>query len=160
PRWSFPCWFWDYDNDGRLDLFVASYTFAGGEWVRPYLGLPRVGESMRLYRNAGKGTFVDATVDAGLDRAVAAMGANFGDAYNDVLFANPGGENDWLSIKLVGVKSNRAGIGAKIKVTLAGTGGIRYREVSSGGSFGASPLTQHVGLGKGARMASIEIVWP
>jgi len=236
PRWSFPTWFWDYDNDGRLDLFVASYTFAGGEWVRPYLGLPRVGESMKLYLNAGKGAFVDATVEAGLDRAVAAMGANFGDvdndgfldfylgtgaptyaavmpnllyrnrggksfvdvstssgtghlqkghgvsfvdldndgdqdlfatlggavpgdAYNSVLFANPGNVNDWLSIKLVGVKTNRAAIGAKITVTLA-DGSIRFREVSSGGSFGASPLTQHVGLGKGARIASVEVVWP
>jgi hypothetical protein len=240
-HWSFPTWFWDYDNDGRLDLFVASYTFAAGEWVRSYLGLPRKGDSMKLFRNVGKGAaFADVTVEAGLDRGVAAMGSNFGDVDNDgyldfylgtgapsftvlmpnllyrnregkgfvdittssgtghlqkghgvsfadldndghqeifanmggavpgdtytnVLFRNPGNANNWISIKLVGVKSNRAAIGAKITVTLAGAAGpgaIRYREVSSGGSFGASPLAQHVGIGRASRIASIEVVWP
>ena len=53
-------------------------------------------------------------------------------------------------MKLVGVKTNRAAIGAKITVTLD-DGSIRYREVSTGGSFGASPLAQHIGLGKGDR---------
>ncbi|PYS26374.1 MAG: hypothetical protein DMF75_22225, partial [Acidobacteria bacterium] len=240
PKWSFPTWFWDYDNDGHLDLFVASYYFASGEWVRPYLGLPREGDSMKLYRNTGKGSFADVTRETGLDRAVAAMGANFGDVdndgfldfylgtgaptytalmpnllyrnhegkyfvdissssgtghlqkghgvsfadvdndgnedlfenlggavpgdkYNSVLFMNPGHSNRWISIKLVGVKSNRAAIGAKIKLTLAGLGQanpIRYREVSSGGSFGASPLMQHIGIGKATAIASIEVTWP
>jgi hypothetical protein len=76
---------------------------------------------------------------------------------------NPGHSNRWISIKLVGVKSNRAAIGAKIKLTLAGPGpesAIRYREVSSGGSFGASPLMQHIGIGKATAIASIEVTWP
>jgi len=63
----------------------------------------------------------------------------------------------------VGVKSNRAAIGAKIKLTLAGlrqANPIRYREVSSGGSFGASPLMQHIGIGKATAIASIEVTWP
>jgi hypothetical protein len=240
PKWSFPTWFWDYDNDGKLDLLVASYFFGNGEWVRPYLGLPRQGESMKLYRNAGNGTFIDVTKEVGLDRSIAAMGANFGDLdndgfldfylgtgaptytalmpnllfrnqngrsfveissssgtghlqkghgvsfadldndgdedifenlggavpgdkYNTVLFANPGHGNNWISMKLVGVKSNRAAIGAKIKLTLQGPGSnlvIRYREVSSGGSFGASPLMQHIGIRKATRIASIEVTWP
>jgi hypothetical protein len=57
----------------------------------------------------------------------------------------------------------RAAIGAKIKLTLAGLGQanpIRYREVSSGGSFGASPLMQHIGIGKATQIASIEVTWP
>jgi hypothetical protein len=90
-------------------------------------------------------------------------GAVPGDKYNTVLFANPGHGNNWISIKLVGVKSNRAAIGAKIRLTLQGAGStkvIRYREVSSGGSFGASPLMQHIGLGKATRIASIEVTWP
>jgi hypothetical protein len=243
PGWSFATWFWDYDNDGRLDLFVASYTFAAGEWVRPYIGMPRKGDSMRLYRNTGKGAaaaFADVTTEAGLDRGVAAMGANFGDVdndgfldfylgtgapsftalmpnlmyrnhegkyfvdvttssgtgnlqkghgvsfadldndgnedvfanlggavpgdtYNNVLFANPGHANNWISLKLVGTKSNRAAIGARIKLTLArpeGGSAVRYREVTSGGSFGSSPLMQHIGIGKATRIASIEVTWP
>jgi hypothetical protein len=236
PRYSFPTWFWDYDNDGRLDLWVGSYYFAGGEWVRHYLGMPRLGESMKLYRNTGKGTFADVTEEVGLDRSVAVMGANFGDIdndgyldaylgtgaptytalmpnllyhnkggkrfvdvssssgtghlqkghgvsfadfdndgheeifanmggavpgdkYNNALFANPGGKNRWISIRLVGVKSNRAAIGAKIRLTLAG-GEVRYREVTSGGSFGASPLAQHIGVGAATRIASVEVTWP
>jgi hypothetical protein len=240
PERSFPCWFWDYDNDGALDLFVSSYTFVGGEWVRPYLGLPHAEESMKLYRNIGKGAFADVTKEVGLDRGVAAMGSNYGDLdndgfldfylgtgtpsystlmpnlmfrnrdgkafvdvttstgtghlqkghgvafadidndgnedicaniggavlgdkYNKVLFENPGHANRWISLKLVGVKSNRAAIGAKIKVTLTGPAGssqFRYRDVSSGGSFGSSPLAQHIGLGKAPGIASVEVTWP
>jgi hypothetical protein len=82
-----------------------------------------------------------------------------GDSYNKVLFANPGQGNNWISIKLVGAKTNRAGIGAKIRLTLA-DGQTRYREVTSGGSFGASSLAQHVGLGKAARVDKLEVWWP
>ena len=90
-------------------------------------------------------------------------GAVPGDKYNTVLFENPGQTNNWIAIKLVGVKSNRSAIGAKIKLTLKGPGAetaIRYREVSSGGSFGASPLMQHIGIGKATRINSVEVTWP
>jgi hypothetical protein len=63
----------------------------------------------------------------------------------------------------VGVKANRAAIGARIKVTVkdqAGAARSIYRWVGSGGSFGASPLEQHIGLGKSAQIVSIEILWP
>jgi hypothetical protein len=63
----------------------------------------------------------------------------------------------------VGVKSNRSAIGARIKVTVENQGqGTRsiYRTVGSGGSFGASPLQQHIGLGKSARIIDLEIWWP
>ena len=79
------------------------------------------------------------------------------------LFENPGHGNDWISLKLVGTKTNRAAIGARIKVTVDNEAqGVRsiYRTVGSGGSFGASPLQQHVGLGKDARILDIEIWWP
>jgi hypothetical protein len=237
PWRSFPTWFFDYDNDGWLDLFVASYSFVEGEWVRSYLGLPPGEEAMKLYRNTGKGGFEDVTKAVGLERGVAAMGANYGDLdndgyldfylgtgtpsysalmpnlmywnrggrefvdvttstgtghlqkghgiafadldndgnediytnmggavlgdkYNKALFENPGHGNNWISIRLVGAKSNRAGIGAKVKLTLAGKGGVRYREVTSGGSFGSSPLMQHIGMGGATRVASLEVTWP
>ena len=78
------------------------------------------------------------------------------------LFENPGHGNDWIALKLVGVKTNRAAIGARITVTVDGAGGTRaiHRTVGSGGSFGASPLQQHIGLGAGARSVDVEIWWP
>ena len=79
------------------------------------------------------------------------------------LFENPGQGNDWIAVKLVGVKSNRAAIGARITLTVANEGrGTRpiHRAVTSGGSFGASPLEQHIGLGTSARIESLDIWWP
>jgi tetratricopeptide (TPR) repeat protein len=240
PLMSFPCWFFDYDNDGLPDIFVASFVPSLAEVVRGYLGLPPQAETMKLYRNTGRGAFLDVTKTAGLDRVVPSMGANFGDLdndgyldfylgtgspsyaalmpnflfrnhggktfvdvssssgtahlqkghgvafsdvdndgdqdiainiggaapgdkYNKAIFANPGQGNHWLSVKLTGVKSNRAAIGAKIKVVLddgAGRVSARYREVTSGGSFGASSLTQSIGLGQAAQVKSLEIYWP
>jgi hypothetical protein len=79
------------------------------------------------------------------------------------LFENPGHGNDWISLKLVGVKTNRAAIGVRIKVTVENVGQAArsiYRTVGSGGSFGSSPLEQHIGLGKDARITELEIWWP
>ena len=76
---------------------------------------------------------------------------------------NQGNGNDWITLKLVGVKTNRAAIGARIKVTVENAGGPArsiYRTVGSGGSFGASPLQQHIGLGADAKIVDIEIWWP
>jgi hypothetical protein len=66
-------------------------------------------------------------------------------------------------VRLVGEKSNRSAIGARIRVTLpraeAGSA-IRFREVTSGGSFGASSLAQHIGIGSATSIAELEIRWP
>jgi hypothetical protein len=241
PVISFPTWFFDYDNDGWLDLFVASYPNSVSEFLKYYLHMPAIAETLTLYRNNRDGTFTDVTASVGLNRVVPAMGANFGDLDNDgyldmylgtgtpsfgalmpnimlknvggtrfvdvteatgtghlqkghgisfvdidndgdedvilnvggavpgdnygeALFENrgAGGDNHWIALKLVGVKSNRAAIGAKIRVTLTGAAegsSLRYREVTSGGSFGANSLMQHIGLGKGT-IDSLEIEWP
>src|SRR5207302_10766174 len=90
-------------------------------------------------------------------------GAVTGDANAYRLFQNPGNGNDWINIKLVGVKSNRSALGARIKVMVENEGKAGrsiYRTVGSGGSFGASPLEQHIGLGKSARILDLEIWWP
>ena len=90
-------------------------------------------------------------------------GAVPGDSHAFRLFENPGNGNDWISVHLVGVKTNRAAIGARIKVTVQNEGKPQrsiYRTVGSGGSFGASPLTQHIGLGKSAHIVDMEIWWP
>jgi hypothetical protein len=237
---GFAAWSFDYDNDGRTDLFVANFSLSIEETLQTYLGLPHKAGTLKLYRNLGNGAFRDVTKETGLDKVFMPMGANFGDVNNDGypdiylgtgspsyaslvpnvlllnkegkyfvdvtassgtgelhkghgvafadidydgdediitsiggaqpgdshafrLFENPGNGNDWISLKLVGVKANRAAIGARIKVTVKNGGeGARsiYRTVGSGGSFGASPLEQHVGLGKAAQIVSIEIWWP
>jgi hypothetical protein len=242
PIMSFPTWWFDYDNDGWLDLFVASFVPSVTEVARGYLGLPPQAETMKLYRNNQRGGFEDVTAKVNLNRVVPTMGANFGDVdndgfvdfylgtgapsytalmpnfmfrnregrrfvdvtastatghlqkghgvafgdldndgdqdlyvniggfipgdkYNKALFANPhqSNGNKWLRVQLSGTKTNRAAIGAKIKLTLVDAKGkqtVRYREVSSGGSFGASSLTQHFGLGKAAKIDTLEITWP
>jgi hypothetical protein len=84
PEHSFPCWFWDYDNDGWLDLFVADYDPDNREdIVRGYLDQPLKGQGARLYRNLGNGAFQNVTQPAGLEIATLAMGVNFGDLDND-----------------------------------------------------------------------------
>ena len=84
PAFSFACWFWDYDNDGRLDLYVNDYRASVGEAVASNAGVALEGGSRpALYRNEGKGRFRDVTESVGLARAMAPMGSNFGDVDND-----------------------------------------------------------------------------
>jgi hypothetical protein len=80
PTYSFPTWFWDYDNDGRPDLFVASYHGTPGTSIRTYLGKER-GEDV-LYRNE-PGGFRNLAAEAGLTRLTLTMGANFADVDGD-----------------------------------------------------------------------------
>ncbi len=86
PLLSFPTWFWDFDNDGWEDIFVASYTsFFQSDLDKvaaDYLGLDERRNS-RLYRNLGNGTFEDVTIEKNLNQMLLAMGANFGDIDND-----------------------------------------------------------------------------
>jgi hypothetical protein len=79
------------------------------------------------------------------------------------LFENPGHGNNWIALKLVGVKANRAAIGARITVTATDASGTRrlvHRMVGSGGSFGASPLQQHIGVGRSVPLVDVEVLWP
>jgi tetratricopeptide (TPR) repeat protein len=164
--------FGDVDNDGFLDIFLAT----GG----PEYGalVPK----MLLRNNEGK-SFVDITATSGTGELhkghgvafadlgnngqeqilVSIGGATPGDAHAFRVFQNPRNDNDWITVKLVGVKTNRAAIGARIHVTVEDEGKPPrsiYRTVGSGGSFGASPLQQHIGLGKTAKITNLEIWWP
>jgi hypothetical protein len=240
PGYGFATWFFDYDNDGWMDLLATSYVTSVDESVRAYVGLAPNATRLKLYRNLGTGRFEDVTAAVGLDRVFMPMGANFGDIDNDGfldihlgtgnpsyasllpnvllrnregksfvdvtassgtgelhkghgiafadldndgdeeivveiggatpgdshplrLFENPGHGNDWISLRLVGRPTNRTAIGARIKLTVDNEGrGTRaiHRSVGSGGSFGASPLEQHIGLGRSARIVELEIWWP
>ena len=84
PEYSFPTWFWDYDNDGWLDLFVFGYKWSTtGDVIADYLGWPHQGRPPRLYHNNGDGTFKDLAEAANLNKPLLAMGSNFGDLDND-----------------------------------------------------------------------------
>ncbi len=84
PIESFGAWFWDYDNDGALDLFCAAYGTGIGDVAAHYLGTERPNkEVMRLWRGDGKGGFTNVAPEVGLDYPALPMGANFGDLDND-----------------------------------------------------------------------------
>ena len=87
---SFATWFWDFDNDGALDIYVASYDQGQPDAdyrlepvVASYLGLETRGERSMLYRGDGRGGFEEVGAKCGLERITLPMGANFGDLDND-----------------------------------------------------------------------------
>jgi ASPIC and UnbV len=99
--------------------------------------------------------------DGDVDLFVQTGGVVNGDKYHNILFQNPGQGNRWLSVKLVGKTTNRAAIGARIKVVTAGDRPLTiHRLVSSGSSFGANPLEQHIGLARAEKVAVLEVHWP
>ncbi|WP_397547985.1 FG-GAP-like repeat-containing protein [Rhodothermus marinus] len=88
PLFSFPVWFFDYNQDGLEDLFVASFDLrylaeTPAEYALEWLGIRRRSEPPALYRNNGDGTFTDVTREVGLDRACFTMSGNFGDLNSD-----------------------------------------------------------------------------
>ncbi len=240
PYSSFSCWFWDYDNDGRLDLFVTGFNASLQDIVANMLGQPAGGERPRLYHNLGPQGFRDVAAEVGLDRVTLPMGSNFADIDNDgfldiflatgrppysvlipdllfknidgrrfedvtassgtghlqkghgvsfadwdndgdldlfvevggqtpgdkahnALFQNPGSGHHWMKLKLVGTKTNRAAIGARIRIELEEPDGASRRlerVVNSGSSFGGNSLTVSVGLRRAKAVKSVTVTWP
>ncbi len=88
PADSFPVWFWDFDNDGALDLFVSSYYMKSSltrlfAVASSYLGQEHPAETRRIYKGDGHGGFTDVAAQVGLTRLTLPMGSNFGDLDND-----------------------------------------------------------------------------
>lgn len=164
--------FGDIDNDGYLDLYLGSgnpqyqslvpnkmYKNMGGKAFADVTNTARVGH---LQKGHGV-SFADLDNDGDQDIHIEMGGAFEGDSYPNSLFLNPGqGNNHWLKLSLESKKSNRDAIGAQITLSFTENGVSRkvYREMNSGGSFGASPFRREIGIGQATSIDEIEIVWP
>ncbi len=162
--------FSDFDNDGYLDMYLGT-----GQPELEFLDPSRMFKNVRGQRfaditgtsrtgNLQKGHGVacgDWDRDGNTDIFIEMGGATNGDKYHNILFQNPGQGNHWLTVKLVGRKTNRPAIGARIKVVTSGAEPLTtYRHVSSGSSFGANTLQQTIGLAQAENVAVLEIHWP
>jgi len=241
PIMSFSCAVFDFDNDGRLDIFVIDYAAGLNEWAAGVLGRPaeRV-RHPRLFRNMGASGFKDVSRDVGFDKIALAMGLGTGDIDNDgfvdlylatgrpaysalmpnilyknvegrwfedvtessgtghlqkghgvsfadwdcdgdldlfvetgggvpgdkahnLLFQNPGHGRPWLKVKLVGTRTNRAALGAKIRVDLGHPDGKThsvYRTIGASASYSGSSLVQLIGMGKATSIEALTVTWP
>jgi hypothetical protein len=162
--------FADFDNDGWLDLYLGTGE-PGIDFLVPNRMFKNVdgkrfaeitGTSGTGHLQKGHGIACgDWDRDGDVDLFVQTGGAINGDKYHNVLFQNPGQGNHWLTVKLIGKKTNRAAIGARIKVVTSGEKPLTiHRHVSSGSSFGANTLQQTIGLAQARQVAILEIHWP
>jgi hypothetical protein len=171
---SFGGGFFDYDNDGWLDLFIANgHVYPEMESIDPQTHFKQINT---LFHNEGNGKFVETTTQAGdgFKTPYAGRGVAFADFDNDgfvdivvgnngdppLLLHNSGGNgNHFVNFRLVGTKSNRDAMGARIRIAVGGLPQIR--EIAGGGSYlSQSDLRANFGLGKATRVDTVEINWP
>jgi hypothetical protein len=164
----------DYDNDGRLDIFCTNgHVTDNVELYDPQLTYK---QSDLLYQNIGGGKFKDVSAESGPAFRIkhVGRGAAVADFDNDgdldiviadcggqaLLYRNDGGNrNHWLAIKARGRESNRFGLGSKVRVTAGGV--TQYREINPSGSYlSTSDMRLYIGLGKEAVVQRLEIEWP
>jgi hypothetical protein len=166
--------FLDFDNDGWKDIFNANGHVYPEVDKRPMHVTFK--EPKLLYRNLGNGRFKDVSPEAGPGIALrySAHGCAFGDFDNDgdvdivvannndppTLLRNDGGnKNNWLMIKCIGSRSNRSGIGTRVRLVTGNH--AQMDEVLSGGSYlSQSDLRLHFGLGRATKADLIEVRWP
>ena len=168
------CGFLDIDNDGWKDLLLVNgHVFPEVERLNIDVHYK---DRAILYRNSGAGKFTDVSESSGpgiLERH-SARGAAFGDLDNDgaievivnnqnetpsLLKQQPKPAGNWIIVKLIGTRSNRSAIGARVRVITGQH--IQTDEVRSGGSYlSQSDFRLHFGLAKAAKVDRIEIDWP
>jgi hypothetical protein len=166
--------FFDFDNDGWPDLILAN-GHVYPEVDKYHLG-SNYPEPKILYRNNGNGTFTDISADAGPGIAAVASsrGLAVGDLWNDgrlsVVITNMNAKpsllandvqnsNHWIALKLIGTRSNRDGIGARITIKAGKRTWVD--EVRSGSSYNSSSdMRVHFGLGNFTKIDSLQVRWP
>jgi hypothetical protein len=166
--------FLDYDNDAARDLFVANGHVLDN--VERYHANTRYREPKLMFRNTGKGRFenVSRSLGSDLQSPTVSRGAASGDFDNDgdldilvsnngespELLRNDGGNaNHWLQILLIGAKSNRDGVGARLKVRAGDL--VQFEERKGGMSYqSAQDPRLHLGLGQHTHVEEVEITWP
>jgi hypothetical protein len=164
--------FADYDNDGRLDFYLAT------GWPPYSVLIPN-----RMFRNVDGRRFEDVTVatgtghlqkghgvafadhdfDGDLDLFVQTGGQTPADKAHNVLFENRISGRHWLAVRLEGRQSNRSAIGARIEATIIDPGGKRrtlHRVVGHGSSYGGNSLKVHLGLDGAERVEEMIVRWP
>lgn len=174
PYVGWGCGFFDYDNDGWLDLLAVNGH------IYPQLATAKLktayAQRKLLYRNNRNGTFAEMGAEVGraINEPVVSRGAAFGDLDNDgdtdvvinnldgapTLLRNDGGsQNNFLVVNLRGSKSNRSAFGARVKVTAGDL--VQVAELRSGGSYiSQNDLRLHFGLEKRTKIDAVEIRWP
>jgi hypothetical protein len=164
----------DFDNDGYKDLFSANSHVSENADIDPQ---QHYHQANAIFRNLHDGTFQDVSSQAGADMQTKAAhrGCAFGDLNNDgkidvvvsaigspaeLLYNTSTNSNHWILIRTVGVKSNRDGIGTRIKLTTE-SGLVEYNHVTTAGSYASSSDPRvHFGLGADTLIKEIELRWP
>jgi hypothetical protein len=171
---TFACFFFDYDLDGRPDIFAANGHVADD--IERVQGRVHYAQRPHLFRNAGAKKFEEVPgASSGLTQAMVGRGAAYADYDNDGdldlvvtvnsgaarLFRNDGARaSNMLRVQAIGTASNRDGIGARVELALAG-GARPWQTVKTGSSYASqSELPLTFGLGPNASVDSIEVAWP
>ena len=163
----------DIDNDGFSDIYfgtgapsftaiVPNKMFRNNEG-RTFQDVTTAGRVGHIQKGHGVG-FGDIDNDGDQDIFCVLGGAFEGDVFGDALFLNPyGNKNNWVTLRLVGTESNKAAIGARVKITVENKSGktqVIHGVVSSGGSFGGNSLQLETGLNDAVQIKHLEITWP
>jgi hypothetical protein len=174
------CGFFDMDNDGWPDILICNgHVYPEVEQLKTEAGYA---QRKLLYRNLRNGRFEDVSLQAGaaISDPVASRGCAFGDFDNDgdldvvvntvndypqLMRCDLRTANNWLKVRTIGTKSNRTGIGARLKCVTKVPGESKPHEQidevrSGGGYFSQSDLRVHFGLGKAEKVDLLEIRWP
>jgi hypothetical protein len=166
--------FFDFDNDGRKDIFIANghvYPQIAERKLHVTYKQPRL-----LYRNLGNGRFEDVSAKAGpaITTPAVGRGCAFADLDNDgdvdivvnnldgppsVLRNDGGNQNHWLMIKCIGTRSNRSAIGTRVRVS-AGDHSQIDEVLSGSGYYSQNDLRLHFGLGTSETADTVEVAWP